>query len=172
MTCWKQLSVYIRQAMTSWCSIPGFPRNLNSCDLHCRFDSLGKRWNSRRDLSHSVYCTYVHEHKGLIAYLYHTVMFNENPHLDATYFPVPVLQSLQHIPYRLQHSHPFPRWEHFNHDGISIYYPRPLHHSLPHFNKHPLGGRKGNSRLIHNLSLELSPFPFHDCQENNFADSV
>lgn len=94
-----------------------------------------------RTRAYTVYCTYVHEHKGLIKYFYHAVMCNENPHLDATYFLVPVLQSPQHTPLPFpQHSHPFPRWEHFNHDGISIYYPRPLHHSVPNFNKHPLGG--------------------------------
>lgn len=134
--------------------------------------------------TYTVYCTYVHEHKDLIKYLHHVVMCNENPHLDTTCFLVPALQSLQSytpIPFP-QHSHQFPRWEHFNHDGISIY-PRLLHpcactrtitRSLILTNI-LWEDEKGKPCLIHNRSLELpprAPPPLSQSSGNNFTDSV
>lgn len=59
----------------------------------------------------------------------------------------PLLLSYTPIPFP-RHCRQFPRWEHFNHDGRSIY-PHPLHthtrtQSLTHFNTHPLGGEKAS----------------------------
>lgn len=111
--------------------------------------------------------TYTRTYKGLIERRHHTVILNENPHLDATCFwpwrrSIHSSLILLYIPTRFpRHSHQFPGWEHFNRDGRSIY-PHPLYpractqiHSLTRFNTHPPGERKAS--LVWSVIVLSSP---------------